>query len=192
MIKNIRYRYKEFSVEICNEENYKLDSNDNEFNYSKILYSNKNEAYFSSFHGIKVILNKKVVQSCLIVGSEGATGINENSSNLDNDSLLLCCSNFIFNFNLPDLKLNWELNADPIACFQIYKYQDKYIVHGEMQISMLNKDGEIEWEFGGADIFVSLGNENEFILKDDGILLTDFNKRKYKIDFEGKLINENK
>lgn len=89
---------------------------------------------------------------------------------------------------IPGLKLKWKTQCDPATCFQIYKLQDDYIIHGELQITKLNKDGQIKWELGGADIFVSIDNEEEFKLEHDGILLTDFAKVKYKIDFNGKLI----
>lgn len=55
-------------------------------------------------------------------------------------------------------------------------------------MTKLDKDGNKKWEFGGADIFVSMDNEEEFKLESDGILLTDFAKTKYKIDFDGKLL----
>ena len=75
-----------------------------------------------------------------------------------------------------------------MTCFQIFKRQDDYIIHGELQVVRLDKDGNIKWRFGGTDIFVSIDNDEEFKIESDGILLTDFSKTKYKIDFDGKLI----
>ena len=84
--------------------------------------------------------------------------------------------------------MKWKTQADEATCFQIFKHQDDYIVHGELQVTKLNKDGQVMWEFSGADIFVSIDDECEFKIESDGILLTDFAKTKYKIDFDGKLI----
>lgn len=84
--------------------------------------------------------------------------------------------------------MKWKTQADEATCFQIYKYQDDYLIHGELQISRLDCNGNIKWEFSGADIFVSIDNEEEFLIKNDGILLTDFTGKKYKINFDGKVL----
>ena len=57
-----------------------------------------------------------------------------------------------------------------------------------MQVVKFDKDGKVKWVFGGSDIFVSIDNEDEFKIENDGILLTDFAKTKYKIDFNRKTI----
>lgn len=84
--------------------------------------------------------------------------------------------------------MKWETQADEVNCFQLFKLQDDYIVHGELQITRLDKDGNIKWQFGGADIFVNIEGEEEFILAENHIILTDFGNRKYKIGFDGKLL----
>ena len=89
---------------------------------------------------------------------------------------------------LPNLALKWKTQADQATCFQIFQYQDDYIIHGELQVTKLDKDGNKKWEFGSPDIFVNIDNEEEFKLEPDGISLTDFSKTKYKIDFDGKLL----
>jgi hypothetical protein len=183
-----RYQYKKLTIEVLDEPNFKFGSVDNNFNYLKNLFSDGAIEFPTSKHGIKIYLEEKIIDSCLIIGSGGATGIYQNSSLLDKDQLLICCCDAIFCLELPSLELKWKTQADQATCFQIFKYQDDYIVHGELQIAKLDKDGKIKWKFGGADIFVSIDNEDSFKIVNDGILLTDFNKTKYKIDFEGKLI----
>lgn len=116
---------------------------------------------------------------------------NQNSFIIDEDHLVICFSDTIFCLSLPDLDLKWKIQIDPITCFQIFKLKDDYIVHGETQVTKLNKNGKIIWQFEGTDIFVSLDDES-FRIDNDGILLTDFSNRKYKIDFDGKLIWDTK
>ncbi|MGN6195819.1 MAG: hypothetical protein ACTHOB_12835 [Ginsengibacter sp.] len=130
----------------------------------------------------------QVINNCIIIASGGATGVLQNSSLLDNERLLICCCDTVFCLTLPDLDLKWKTQADQATCFEIFKQQDDYIVHGELQVTKLDKDGSKKWEFGGADIFVSIDEEEPFIIESDGILLTDFYKTKYKIDFNGKLL----
>ena len=42
----------------------------------------------------------------------------------------------------------WRTQADQATCFEIYKYEDSYIIHGEFEISRLDKDGKIIWQQG--------------------------------------------
>jgi hypothetical protein len=184
----IIHHYKELRIEVLDEPTFKVGSADNTFNYSKSYFGNGATEYPTSNHGIKIFQDDVQINNCILIASGGATGIHQNSSLVNNDDLLICCCDTIFCLTLPSLKLRWKTQCDPATYFQINKQQDDYIIHGEFQITKLNKDGQIKWEFGGADIFVCIDNEEEFKLEDDGILLTDFAKVKYKIDFDGKLI----
>ena len=183
-----RYEYKDLIIEVINESTYKFSSTDNNFNYLKHYFSDGVNECPTSKLGIKIYQDDQLIDSCLIIGSGGATGIHQNSSLLDKDQLIICCCDTIFCLTLPDVELKWKTQADRATCFQIFKHQDDYIIHGELQVAKLDRDGKIKWEFSGADIFVSIDNEEEFKIEDDGILLTDFAKTKYKIDFDGKLI----
>lgn len=182
------YLYKDLTIEIANEPTYTVGSSDDNFIYSKHYFGDGAKEYPTSKHGIKIYQDNQIIDSCLVIGSGGATGVHKNSLLVDNDQLLLCCCDTVFCLTLPDLALKWKVQADQATCFQIFQHQNDYIVHGEFQVTKLDKNGNKKWEFGGADIFVSIDNEEEFKLESDGILLTDFAKTKYKIDFNGKLI----
>jgi hypothetical protein len=183
-----RHQYKDFIIELLDDPTYKVGSADNKFNYSKFFFGDGGQEYPTSKHGVKVYQDYEIIDSCIIIGSGGATGINQNSSLLDNSQLLVCCCDTVFCLTLPYLDLKWKTQADQATCFQIFKQQDDYIVHGELQVVKLDRDGNKKWVFGGADILVSIDNEEGFKIENDGILLTDFAKTKYKIDFDGKLI----
>jgi hypothetical protein len=183
-----KHQYKDLTIEVLDEPTYKFGSVDNNFVYSKTCFGDNAEQYPTSKHGIKIYRDDQIIDSCVIIGSGGATGINQNSSLVDNDQLVICCCDTVFSLTLPSLELKWKTQADQATCFQVFKQQDDLIVHGELQVTKLDKDGNKKWEFGGADIFVSIDNEEEFKIENDGILLTDFAKTKYKIDFDGKLL----
>lgn len=183
-----RHQYKDLAIEVLDEPTYKFGSADNNFNYSKHYFGDGATEYPTSKHGIKIYQDDQIIDTCAIIGSGGATSIHQSSSLLDKDQLIICCCDTVFCLTLPNLELKWKTQADQATCFQIFKQQDDYIVHGELHVAKLNKNGIIKWEFGGADIFVSIDNEEEFKIENDGILLTDFAKTKYKIDFDGKLI----
>jgi len=115
--------------------------------------------------------------------------LNEKGILLDNDRLLITCGYEVFCILLPSLKLLWHTQVDMATCFEIAPYQDDYITHGEMEISRLNRQGEILWQFSGKDIFVSpIECTPAFTLTPKGIELVDFNYESYFIDYDGKLL----
>lgn len=185
-----KYQYKDLTIEVLDEPTYKFGSADNNFVYSKTYFGDNAEQYPTSKHGIKIYRDDQMIDSCIIIGSGGATDVIQNSSLLDGDQLLLCCCDTVYSLTIPDLELKWKTQADQITCFQIFKHQNDYLIHGELQVTRIDKNGVKMWEFTGADIFVTADNEQEFVIEQDGILLTDFSGRTYKIDFDGKLIGD--
>ena len=127
------------------------------------------------------------MNSCIIIGSGGATVVHQNSSLVDDCQLVICCCDTIFGLTLPGLELKWQTQADQSTCFEIHKLCEDYIVHGELLISRLDREGNIKWQFGGSDIFLSFDNDEAFKLYADHIALTDFKNTTYKIDFDGKI-----
>lgn len=185
-----QHQYKDFTIEVIDEPTYKYGSADNNHHYSKVYFGRDAELYPASKHGVKVYRGEKVIDSCIIIGSGGVTGIHQNSSLVDNDQLVICCCDTVFCLALPDLALKWKTQADQATCFQIFKLQNGYVVHGELLITKLDRDGNKKWEFGGADIFLSTSNEEVFKMESDGILLTDFSGKIYKIGFDGRLLSD--
>ena len=64
------------------------------------------------------------------------------------------------------------------------------IVHGEQEITYLNSNGEIQWNFSGRDIFTTADGNEDFIILEDCILAVDWEGNNYKINRDGKEIND--
>ncbi|MCX2485762.1 hypothetical protein [Pedobacter sp. MR2016-24] len=184
-----RYEYKNLVIEILNDPLFTSGSTDNVFQYSKCYYGGGAPEYQTSKHGIKIYSEGVLINDCIVIGSGGGTGIYDNSTIVNCDEVLVCCCNTVFCLSLSNLELKWQTMADEATCFTIHQLENDYIVYGELTISRLDREGNIIWSFGGADIFVSIDNEDPFKLESDHIALTDFNRNKYKIDFDGKLIS---
>jgi hypothetical protein len=178
--------FKEYKIEIINDSSYTLGSADNlnqyDFIYPESESKNDNPV---SKHGIRIFKNEIEYKSALIVGFGGATGINDNSVLFDNDRLFICCTDTVFCLTIPELELKWYKQLDTATCFQIFKIPDGLIIHGELEITKVENDGNIVWKQSGKDIFVS-DSENAFVINKDHILTTDWNGEKYRIDFDGK------
>ncbi len=134
-----KYFYKNFTVEVFNDSTFSLNSSDNLNVYKNIYFGENAEKYPSSKHGIRLIENGEEINNCLIIGSCGGTGINKNSSILDNNNLLVCCSDSVFSISILDLKLNWVKKLDMATCFKIFRIEDDFVVHGELEITRIDR-----------------------------------------------------
>jgi hypothetical protein len=181
------YTTEKYRIDIYADQAFTEGSADN-INKYDFVYFDKSEYHFPSVYGIKIFQDDTLIKSAVIGSIGGGTGIHDTSTIIENDRLLVCCSDTIFCLSIPDLSLLWRTKADRATCFEIYKYQDSYIIHGELEITRLDKNGKILWQQSGSDIFTTLDGKDNFIITDNYILATDWENRKYKIDFNGKLI----
>lgn len=90
------YQYKDLTVEVIDEPTYTFGSSENYFNYSKHYFGDGGIEYPTSKHGIKIYQGDQIIESCIAIGSGGATEVHQNSSLIDKDQLLLCCCDTIF------------------------------------------------------------------------------------------------
>lgn len=183
----IRFETSDLTIELLNESIYRVDSVDNMFSYTKQYSSSDGSQVSSSKIGIKIYQHKEIVDSCIIIGIGGVSAITQYSYIIASENILICCGDSVFCLSLPSLELVWNMKLDDITCFQIFKCEDDFLIHGEIEITRIDTEGKIKWKFSGKDIFVSLTQEKAISILPDGVLLTDFEQTKYKIDFDGKL-----
>lgn len=180
-------KFQDYLIEIVDEPDFRLNSTDNGFVYSKIYFDE--EGYKpTSKHGIKITKGGQAIASVLVCETGGATGIHDNSYIIKNHSLFLCCCDTIYSFGLPGLTLNWKKELDPATCFSIYSFKDDFIVHGEMEVKRINQNGDVNWSFGGGDIFVTPDSASSITLIGDKIKLVDWGGNHYLLDEFGVLV----
>lgn len=183
--------YDGYVIQFTDEPNYSPHSTDNKRHYQDILCADDSDGYYSSAYGISVWQAGECIAEKLLLGSGGATGIHTYSAIADKNGVHICCGDSVFSLSLPQLDCQWITKADLATCFQIYPYQDDYIVHGELFITRLNPQGKRQWQYGGRDIFVTLdARYPDFSMEKDGILLTDFSLNQYKISYDGNTLWE--
>jgi hypothetical protein len=190
----MKVKYKEYEIEMVNDSNYTLNSADNIMTYKYEYptdFGNTDRYYPTSKHGIIIRKNEIEISSAIICETGGATGINKNSFVIKNDLIFICCSDKIYSLAIPNLTINWRKRYDPKTCFGIYKYENDFIVHGELEISRIDEEGNIKWTFGGRDIFATKESDNAFKIKGNKIELTDWSGYKYTLNSNGLEI-ENK
>ncbi len=178
-------------IKFFDESDYRFDSMDNIKTYDKTFVSGDKRALTSQI-GIEVFEDDDLKSSCLIGSEGGGTGITGNTTLTSYGGLVVCCSNTVFKLTLPNLDIEWKTISDSATCFGIHYLDKDYVVHGELEITRLDKDGNIVWKKGGRDIWTTAEAYDDFEVYDDYILATDWEYNRYKFDFDGRLLEEYK
>lgn len=71
-----------------------------------------------------------------------------------------------------------------------YKCGELYFVHGELDIYCFDNNLCMLWNFSARDIFVTTDGTSAFEIKDNHLLLRDFEGYTYFVDYNGKVIKE--
>jgi len=174
-----------YQIDIFREETFAIESVDHLHKYD-IEHFDESEYIFATIVGIKVFKDESLLTSAIIGSIGGGTGINKSSDIYEDTRVLICFSDSIFCLSIPNLTLLWMMQADQATCFEIFKYQEDYIVHGELEISRLNKDGKMLWQLSGADISTTIAGGQYCELTENFIIAKDFENRVYKFDYDGK------
>lgn len=172
----------------CNNSRFKIEITSEDAlvsTGSELLYFFDKEYQPSSIVKIVVSDGDTSPHRAMIAASGGGTAVHATSFVASETELVICCSDTVFCLSIPDLQLIWHTKADEATCFEIFKIEKGFIVHGELSISRLDENGNIVWQNGGADIFTTIDGTEDFSIADGYILATDFGHRKYKFNFAG-------
>jgi hypothetical protein len=187
----MKIQYKDYTIEIINDTCYTLNSTDNTRHYDKEYFKgkmNEDRFYPTSKHGIRISQNGKEISSAIICEVGGATGIHDKSFAFTDDSILVCCCDKIYCLQLPRLSLNWRKRFDAATCFGIYDFDGDFLIHGELSVTRIDKDGNEKWNFIGRDILVTNDNTSAFEIYGDKIKLKDWEGYKYMLDKNGLVL----
>ena len=181
------YANNKFRIDIFSDQTFISGSAENNYQYD-LEHLDKKTELFSTVFGIKLFEGRKLLKSAVIGSVGGATVLHKTSTIIDNDRILICCADSVFCIAIPDLSLLWQKQVDAATCFQIFKYQDSYIIHGELCISRIDKEGKILWQRGGKGVFATVDGKEDFLITENYIWATDWEHRKYIFDFDGQQI----
>ena len=178
-------------IKLYDESNFELESVDNLKNYNHVYINGDHNALTSKI-GIEIYENEKLLSGCLIASEGGGTGVFKNSALISYGGIIICCANTIFKLTIPDLQLEWKTKADSATCFGIYSLETDYVIHGELEIIRLDKNGKIIWQKSGRDIWVTAEGIDDFAVHKNYISATDWEYNRYKFDFNGNFLEEYK
>ena len=185
----MRVVYKDYTIDIIDDVNYTLNSVDNVVSYDVEYFDgmlNSDRVYPTSKHGIRVIKDGEELASAIICEIGGTTTIHNNSVIVSNDSILICCSDKVYSLSIPNLELNWKKRFDLATCFGIHPFLSDFIIHGELQIIRIDKEGNEKWNFGARDIFVTPDGKESIELLTNKIKLRDWEGYEYLLNEDGQ------
>ena len=187
----MKVKFKNYTIEIIDDSNYTLNSADNGSSYDVEYFdgmTNMDRVHPNSKYGIRITQDGTKVTSAIICEIGGLTTIHEKAFACTGDSVLICCSDKVYSLSIPQLKLNWKKRLDPATCFAIYHFKGDFIIHGELQITRIDKDGNEKWSFSARDIFVTPDGKESISLMDDKIKLRDWEGYEYLLNENGQEI----
>ncbi|OXB07870.1 hypothetical protein [Flavobacterium pectinovorum] len=190
----MKHNYKNFEIEILDNPNYILNSVNNLKQYEKVYFDEKHpedEFCPTSKHAITVNKFGSEISNAIICEVGGGTGIYENAFIIDNDKIWIRICNKIYCLEIPSLDLIWNKEFDTFTNLSIYQHENDILIHGELEIFRITKEGNIVWSFGGRDIWVNIEGIPEFTIEESTIRLFDFESNEYVIDFNGNQIEDN-
>ena len=190
----MKLNYKNFEIEILDEPNYIINSVENLRQYNNVYcYTNDYEDQFlpTSKHAIIISEFGEQVASAIICDIGGGTGIYENAFIIDNDKIWIRICNKIYCLEIPSLDLIWNKEFDTFTNLSIYQHENDILIHGELEIFRITKEGDLIWSFGGRDIWINTQGKAEFSIENNVIRLFDFESNEYVIDFNGNQIEDN-
>lgn len=186
----MKLNYKNFEIEVFDGPNYILNSVDNLRPYEKVYFLNLNQEDTTK-HTIIIKESGNEISNAKIYGVGKFSGIFDNSFILEDDKLWILSQYKVYCLNIPYLELLWQKEFDLHANISIYKLEEDILIHGELEIFRITKEGNIIWSFGGRDIWVNIEGKMELSFENNTIQLFDFVSNEYILDFNENQIEDN-
>ena len=159
-------------INIIEDTSYMLGSNNNKKYHIELNLNNLKQDNYYGVLSISVNLFYKQYKIALV----GYHSTAENCAILDDKTLTILQNCSITQINVIDGSVISFKNFDFYGpTFGIYLLKTGYIIHGELEIIMLDFNFNIMWHFSGADIFAS-SNLNKKCLRHHQQVWVDINQ----------------
>lgn len=176
----------EYKIRIKKDETYAVGSADN-IHYDVIL--NPENKRHNDYYSVLAVKIDKFYEKTKIALIGDYYSYDTDCAFLENNTLTIMQNNTFTQINLDDYSIIFHKSFDGYGMFfAIYKFNDGYVVYGELSVVKLNKDYEKEWEFSGKDIFITQNGKEPFELCNDRIKLYDWLGNYYELDRNGNLL----
>ena len=178
---------EEFSVEIKLDSTYTINSADNPFHYDKILYAR--ETFQNDYYKTLSIEVDNDIDIFKIALIGDYFSYDFDCAVLNDDILTVLQNQNLTSISLTDFTILKSVKLPENGTnYGIYRCKHGYLIYGEIQITMLDREFNVQWDFIGRDIFVTQNSNKPFAFNDKKIMLYDWENNYYELDYNGNLI----
>lgn len=172
-----------YNIKITIDETYTIDSVDNR--YYDFIYNPKHYKFNDFYKTLSIEIDRFYEKfEIALIGSYYS--YDNNCAFVDNDKLTILQNDIISQICITDGSFILHKKLESFGCnYGIYPVSSGYIVCGEIEIMMLDRDFNKVWNYMGLDVFI------DFEMLEHSIKLHDFEGNYYELDFVGNLINHN-
>lgn len=85
-----------------------------------------------------------------------------------------------------EIKRLYIINEDEPTYVEAYKWNDLYIVHGEIEIYCFDSNFNEKWKFAGRDVWITRDGTEAISFTDDCIVLKDWLGYTYRVNCNGE------
>ena len=172
-----------YKINICKDETFTVDSADNK--PYDLVFNPSNMDRSDYYKTLSICIDVNGSQKHLALIGSLYAGDEDIAVLKDKDLIVLMNTMLtVIDCNALTIK-SCKTISDFGVYFSLHKFDDGYVVYGELDIIKLSAELETDWSFSGADIFVTLDGRCSFYIEDDTICLIDWNGTEYKIDKYG-------
>lgn len=170
----MEYGTDRYIVQLIDEPTYTFNSTDNLRVYDREYVFTNEPSTITSIHGIMT-----GSASAVLGATGGSTSVHRHSVVIVDSRCFVAVGDTACCFSLPSLQLEWHIQVDVVTCFGLYYSQKHHglFSHGEIHITRLTLEGNIQWSVSGKDIFTE-----GFRLLEDHIEAVDFGNEPYRIE----------
>lgn len=130
------------------------------------------------------------IKKTFIANTGSHTPLTADSMLHKNEAIYFCSGKYVCKWDIIKMALNWCIELDFCTCFtlQFLENENSILVSGESDLSKIDLNGNILWQYSGSDIFVTEQGKNGAQVIENKIYITDWNNILYVLDFEGNLV----
>jgi len=182
-----------YKIEIVNDRFYSPNSPNNQREYQfqyHVGKMNTNRLFTINKRGITLQEkdSNKVLSSAILCENGGKTEVSKEIFQIQNDKFWMLVGDKIYCLQIPSLELFFWKTIDLGTIYSIHKFQNDFVIYGELGVNRLTTEGENIWEFKGSK-GIFLPTKDCLIIRENTIELIDGNEEKFVLNEFGKVIS---
>lgn len=179
---------EKYDIEICFDDTYTPRSADNINAYDKVLDLFDITGREKYFKVLDISVSDKRGGKTHIALVCGYMTYSDNCI-IKDSCLVIMSENHLISLDLDRAEISSVKSLDiDGSTFEIFPYEDDFIIYGEMEIARVSGKFELMWSFSGADIFITADGLSAFEMNGGGMTVRDFSGNVYRIGYDGREI----